>query len=252
MLPAQAKMWPLQKPYPADRARPAQQRPAVPAELSARKLDGLSLLGCRTGAVSAQLSGGSRPTAAPVADTAATTVPPPPVQPPQSPPPPEDPSRVLPVVTAGVITRSWPASWPPPPQPRGDGPGSTATNSAISQKGRVRPPGWRWRRFRPPSGGQANRPVLCRFSETVLLDGRCSSGSLDGGIGGGGHAPATTAAWSKRRPGRRQRLRLGPRQGKPPAATKAAGQGRGGAGRWNGGGGDWGGGGGVPRGSAKG
>src|SRR5690606_28615742 len=37
----------------ADRARPAQQWPAVPAELPARKLDGLSLLGRRTGALSA-------------------------------------------------------------------------------------------------------------------------------------------------------------------------------------------------------
>jgi hypothetical protein len=38
---------------PAECARPAQQWAAVPAQLSARKLDGLSLLGCRTGALTA-------------------------------------------------------------------------------------------------------------------------------------------------------------------------------------------------------
>ena len=45
---------------PADGARPAQQRPAVSAQLSARKLDGLSLLGCRAGAVERSGFGESR------------------------------------------------------------------------------------------------------------------------------------------------------------------------------------------------
>ena len=53
MLPGAGQDVAAAEAVPADRARPAQQWPAVSAELSARKLDGLSLLGCRTGAVRA-------------------------------------------------------------------------------------------------------------------------------------------------------------------------------------------------------
>jgi 5-methylcytosine-specific restriction endonuclease McrA len=48
---AEASMHPAQLPFQADGAASASQRTAVSAELPARKLDGLSLLGHRTGAV---------------------------------------------------------------------------------------------------------------------------------------------------------------------------------------------------------
>ncbi len=51
MLPAKARMWPATQALPADRARPAPERAPVPAELFARKLDGLSVLGQRAGGI---------------------------------------------------------------------------------------------------------------------------------------------------------------------------------------------------------
>ena len=50
-LPAEARMWPARAPLPADHQRPASERPAVSAELSARQLARLPLLGFRAGAV---------------------------------------------------------------------------------------------------------------------------------------------------------------------------------------------------------
>ena len=58
MLPAQAKMWPLQKPYQPTVHDLHNNGKRVPAQLSARKLDGLPLLGCRTGALIDRLRGG--------------------------------------------------------------------------------------------------------------------------------------------------------------------------------------------------
>ena len=51
MLPATARMWPAHQALPADRPRPASERAPLPAELFARKLDGLSLLGQRAGGI---------------------------------------------------------------------------------------------------------------------------------------------------------------------------------------------------------
>ena len=49
----EARMWPSQMPFQPTREPPAPQRPALPAELSARQLARLSLLGHRTRSVSA-------------------------------------------------------------------------------------------------------------------------------------------------------------------------------------------------------
>ena len=51
MMPATARMFPARAALPADRPRPAPERPPVPAQLPACELDGLSLLGQRAGAV---------------------------------------------------------------------------------------------------------------------------------------------------------------------------------------------------------
>ncbi len=51
LTPVQAKMFPRQQRLRPDRAPAAPQRPPVPAELSARQLAGLSLLGYRAGSV---------------------------------------------------------------------------------------------------------------------------------------------------------------------------------------------------------
>ncbi len=60
MTTEEARMWPSQTAVSADGASPAQERPAVPAQLSARKLGRLSLLGHRAGAVGERCIAGIR------------------------------------------------------------------------------------------------------------------------------------------------------------------------------------------------
>ena len=52
LTPDKSKMWPSQRPFQPTRAAPAPQRSAVPAQLPARQLARLSLLGHRTRSVS--------------------------------------------------------------------------------------------------------------------------------------------------------------------------------------------------------